>query len=166
MPKSLLDLINKPDREKLEAVNQFFNSRTRYASDFEVWGVSEYWATPNEFLERKAGDCEDYAIAKYFALIRSGMTDDVLRIVYGRLVTFREPHMVLYYLGAPVLVLDNVVDKILTEQERSDLVPILAFNRSGLWTFKRGKMELTSKNSKRLSKWRELQERMNAEIPV
>lgn len=36
----------RPDVEKLEIVNQFFNGRIRYASDLEIWGRSEYWADP------------------------------------------------------------------------------------------------------------------------
>lgn len=33
-----------------------------YASDYEVWGISNYWATPYETLQKKSGDCEDISI--------------------------------------------------------------------------------------------------------
>ncbi|MFQ6016751.1 MAG: transglutaminase-like cysteine peptidase, partial [Kiloniellaceae bacterium] len=56
--------------EKLRAVNRFFN-RWPYKTDRMVYGVGEYWATPTEFMSR-SGDCEDYAIAKFFALRELG----------------------------------------------------------------------------------------------
>ena len=54
-------------RTKLERVNDFFNG-VKYASDKSVYGTSDYWANPYEFLAKDKGDCEDYVIAKYFAL--------------------------------------------------------------------------------------------------
>ena len=150
----------RPDAEKLEIVNQFFNDRIRYASDLEIWGKSEYWAAPDELMQRGAGDCEDFAIAKYLTLRDSGVDDSRLQIVYGRLATSRENHMVLAYFGAVILILDNIMDAIFTLQERSDLVPVLGFNHSGLWIFRRGEPELLTRNSNRLARWRELRERM------
>ena len=53
-------------KNKLNAVNRYFN-RWPYKLDREVFGVNEYWASPVEFMTR-SGDCEDFSIAKYFAL--------------------------------------------------------------------------------------------------
>jgi predicted transglutaminase-like cysteine proteinase len=152
----------KPDMGKLELVNEFYNNRILYASDIEVWGVKDYWATPDELLERNSGDCEDIAIAKYFTLKESGMGDNKLRIIYGRLVTTGEAHIVLCYCES--LILDNRVDAIMTVPDRSDFVQIVGFNCSGVWTFKRGVPRFTTSNSKRILKWRDLQERMNGRI--
>ena len=41
--------------------------RPKYISDNELYGVDDYWATPEEFFEY-GGDCEDAAIAAYFLL--------------------------------------------------------------------------------------------------
>jgi len=156
---------NKPDVEKLEIVNQVFNDRIRYDTDLNVWGKSEYWAGPDELMQRGAGDCEDFAIAKYLTLRDSGIDDTRLQIVYGRLATSRENHMVLAYCGAAILILDNIMDAIFSLQERSDLIPVMGFNHSGLWIFRRGEPELLTRNSDRLARWRELRERMlNATI--
>ena len=156
----ICEATGRPDAEKLEIVNQFFNTRIRYASDLEIWGRSEYWAGPDELMQRGAGDCEDFAIAKYLTLRDSGVDDSRLQIVYGRLATSRENHMVLAYFGAVILMLDNIMDAIFSLQERSDLVPVLGFNHSGLWIFRRGEPELLTWNSNRLSRWRELRERL------
>ena len=51
--------------EKLKQINNFFNQKINYAEDIDLWGQSDYWATPLESLGHEAGDCEDYAIAKY-----------------------------------------------------------------------------------------------------
>lgn len=158
----LIATMGKPDTGKLELVNQFFNNRIRYTTDIEAWGVKEYWATPNELVKCGVGDCEDFAIAKYFTLRESGVGDDKLKIVYGKLITTGEAHMVLCY--DETFILDNRVDKIMTVADRSDFVQIIGFNCSGIWTFKRGKIKQTTRNSKRLIKWREFQERMNGRI--
>lgn len=64
--------------EQLKWVNSHFN-KWAYILDDTNYGVSEYWATVEEFLAR-SGDCEDYAIAKFFALRELGFSNDQLRI--------------------------------------------------------------------------------------
>ena len=68
---------DEPILNKLKNVNDFFNQIT-YKSDLSVWGTKDYWATPFEFMGIGAGDCEDYAIAKYFSLIKLGVPDEKL----------------------------------------------------------------------------------------
>ena len=54
----LLEKIKNEDvQTKLEKVNDFFNN-VKYNSDQKIYGVSDYWATPIEFLARDEGDCE------------------------------------------------------------------------------------------------------------
>ncbi len=53
---------------QVEDVNAFINSHVTFTEDSVGWGQSDYWATPLETLGRGIGDCEDYAIAKYFSL--------------------------------------------------------------------------------------------------
>ena len=63
---------NKSEAEKLEQVNRFFN-QTPFVSDMEHWGKEDYWATPIEMLATSGGDCEDFAISKYFTLLQLGV---------------------------------------------------------------------------------------------
>ena len=155
---------SRTDRDKLEKVNRFFNERIRFESDREVWGVEDYWATPIEFLARGAGDCEDFAIAKYFTLKATGVDDEKLRITYVKALRYNIHHMVLTYYSDPEaepLVLDNLVDSIDRASKRTDLVPILSFNGSGLWLAKqRGKGKLAGKSS-RLRLWQDLLQKMS-----
>ncbi|MFA7013707.1 MAG: transglutaminase-like cysteine peptidase [Desulfobacterales bacterium] len=155
---------SKSDLEKLEIVNQFFNSRVRYASDIEVWKTKDYWATPLEFLCRNAGDCEDFAIAKFFTLKEIGVKEEKLNIMYVKALEYGIAHMVLSYYSTPAaepLILDNLIDGIAPASKRPDLQPVLGFNGSGLWTAKqRSKGQLPAK-SERLKPWRNLQKKLS-----
>ena len=155
---------SKSDREKLEKVNQFFNTRIRYASDIEVWGVKDYWATPLEFLCRNAGDCEDFAIAKFFTLKEIGVKEERLNIMYVKALQYGIAHMVLSYYstpGAEPLILDNLIDGIAPASKRPDLLPVLGFNGSGLWTAKQRSQGKLPARSERLKPWRNLQKKLS-----
>lgn len=151
------------DTEKLEKVNQFFNSKVMFVNDIAVWGKEDYWATPLEFLSKGAGDCEDYSIAKYFTLKELGMDEQKLRITYVKAVKLNQAHMVLTYFEnkrAIPLVLDNLDIEIKPANLRKDLVPVYSFNGKGLWLAKaRGDGKRVG-NASRLSLWEELAARM------
>jgi predicted transglutaminase-like cysteine proteinase len=147
------------DEAKLQAINQFFNRRVRYAEDIEVWGQVDYWATPLEMLAQGRGDCEDYAIAKYFSLVAAGMPVARLRMVYvrARLEGAVQAHMVLAYYATPSaepLILDSLIDDVRPASRRPDLTPVFSFNSEGLW---QGVGGLSAGDPvARLSRWREV----------
>ena len=64
------------ERDKLEAVNQYFNRELHFRSDAVLWKQSDYWATPIETLVQGAGDCEDFSLAKYFTLRKLGVSGE------------------------------------------------------------------------------------------
>ena len=151
------------DIEKLERVNQFFNSKVMFVNDIKVWNKEDYWATPLEFLSKGAGDCEDYSIAKYFTLKELGMDEQKLRITYVKAIKLNQAHMVLTYFEhkrAIPLVLDNLDIEIKPANLRKDLIPVYSFNGDGLWLAKaRGDGKRVG-NASRLSLWEELAARM------
>jgi len=153
------------DQEKLQKVNHFFNSRILFVSDIDLWGVQDYWAAPLEFLCKKAGDCEDFAIAKYFTLKAMGVAEEKLNIAYVKAIQLNIAHMVLTYYsepGAEPLVLDNLIDSIDPASRRTDLMPVFSFNGSGLWTAKqRGQGKLAGSSSDRLKPWQGLLQKMS-----
>ncbi len=80
----LVKLANKSSViEKIRLVNGFFNQWSPI-SDETAFSAFEYWAAPEEFKANRGGDCEDYAIAKYFALRFLGMDAGLMRIVIVR----------------------------------------------------------------------------------
>ena len=150
------------DEEKLEQVNRHFNT-LGFASDAEQWGRQDYWATPMEFLYRGAGDCEDFAVAKYISLRQLGVSIERLRLVYAFAAKRNEAHMVLAYFEAPQadpLILDNLVSDIRPASRRRDLSPVYSFNDSGLWLTRKDGKSYRVGNSSRLAAWRELKERI------
>ncbi len=130
--------------------------------DIDNWGVEDYWASPLESLGKGAGDCEDYAIGKYFTLTTLGMPHAKLRMVYVRASIAGAPngyvaHMVLAYYPTPEaepLVLDNLQPGIHLASERPDLLPVFSFNAEGLWQGV-GSIRASGDPLVRLSKWRE-----------
>ncbi len=153
------------DAERLEVVNQFFNRQLRYAEDIDLWHEVDYWATPIQSLIKGAGDCEDYAIAKYFSLRRLGIPADKLRITYVKALRQNRAHMVLTYYSSPdamPLVLDSLIDAIKPASERTDLLPVYAFNGEGLWLTGSGGNKKVG-DTKRLSRWQDLLKKMQAE---
>jgi predicted transglutaminase-like cysteine proteinase len=158
------------EQQKLGDVNDYFNRKIRFATDQEVWGVLDYWATPIEALMKGAGDCEDYAIAKYFSLKFLGVPVSKLRLTYvkarigGPDSNITQAHMVLTYYSAPdaePLVLDNLVSEIRPASRRPDLLPIFSFNSQGV--FMTGSKEPQPGGGSRLSKWNDVIDKMKAE---
>ncbi|MCG8667857.1 MAG: transglutaminase-like cysteine peptidase [Pseudomonadales bacterium] len=163
---SLVDrLQGKQQDEQIEQVNRFFNS-VRFLDDQLHWRRGDYWATPVELLATNGGDCEDFAIAKYFTLKHLGLPVDKMRLTYVKALELNQAHMVLTYYkerGEPPLVLDNLTNNILPANERRDLVPVYSFNGDGLWKAKQqGDTRLG--NADDIVMWRELRDRMPLQL--
>jgi predicted transglutaminase-like cysteine proteinase len=160
-----------PDGERLKRVNDFFNKQMRFGEDADIWNQPDYWATPMESLGQGAGDCEDFAIAKYFTLRESGMVPSKLRLIYVRASTGSaggapsQAHMVLAYYVHPEAepqVLDNLINDIRPASRRPDLVPVFSFNSDGVFTGV-GKDAAPSAGTGRLSRWEDLLKRARSE---
>ncbi len=154
-----------PERDKLTRVNDFFNS-VPWVWDSEHWGKRDYWATPLEMLGTLGGDCEDYAIAKYVSLVKMGVAQSKLRIVYVRAPRLDVPHMVLAYYPTPdaePLILDNLNKRILPAGKRRDLIPVYSFNAAGLWASVGAGPERRLGGASRLTAWRDVSRRMREE---
>lgn len=152
MEHKLEGLKDKTTIIKLNTVNTFFNE-VSYKSDMENYNISDYWATPWEFLARDAGDCEDYVIAKYFALKYLGIDPKQMYFTYVKSTQFKEAHMVLTYFETPTsepLVLDNNNRFVLPASKRVDLTPVYNFNGDVL------SASAKKANQKTTQKWDEL----------
>ncbi|WP_068088914.1 transglutaminase-like cysteine peptidase [Polycladidibacter stylochi] len=66
---------------QLAAINKRVNQMILYESDQKVWGIEDYWAAPREVLQTLRGDCEDYAILKYWLLVHLGFDRDKMQVV-------------------------------------------------------------------------------------
>lgn len=156
----------KKTLQKLKTVNDFFNKIT-YKLDSDHWNKKDYWAAPFEFMGTGAGDCEDYAIAKYFTLRKLGIPDEKLRIMYvkyqGKKSGFEQAHMVLTYYHKPnatPVVLDNINKKLKLANKRKDLKPVYSFNASGLWQAKNKGKSFKQVGKNNLRSWKDLMSRI------
>jgi predicted transglutaminase-like cysteine proteinase len=121
-----------PVREQLKAVNRYANSKD-YVLDLPNYGVDDYWAIPREFLSN-GGDCEDYAITKFFSLRWLGLPDEDLRLVIVQDTNLRVPHAVLAVArGADVFILDNQVQTVMSHRDVVHYAPVFSINESRWW---------------------------------
>jgi predicted transglutaminase-like cysteine proteinase len=154
------------DLELLSSVNAFFNG-VSYVSDLTQWGMDDYWASPAEMLASNGGDCEDYAIAKYFALKELGVPIERLRITYVKAVRLNQAHMVLAYYPEPnavPLILDNLEGKVRPASERADLIPVYSFNDEDLLLARQGQPDTRAGSSSQVRLWRSLLDKLDKEL--
>lgn len=162
--------IGSDDDVRLARINNFFNRRIRFDEDTRIWQQSDFWATPLETLSRAAGDCEDFAIAKYASLMLIGIPARQLRLIYVRAriggadSKLSQAHMVVGYFPTPEaepLILDNLIGEVRPASRRPDLTPVFSFGSDGLWVG--GSRESAADPTARLSRWRDALQRMRAE---
>ncbi len=105
--------------------------------DDRLYRQPDYWATPAEFLTAEAGDCEDFAIAKYVALTRLGFTEDRLRValVFDRRRRLEHALTIVYW-GGDAIILDSLADAPKSHVQVTRYRPICSFNRRQLWVNK------------------------------
>lgn len=155
--------INQPISVRLAAANDFFN-RLKFEDDIAHWGAEDFWATPLETVATNGGDCEDFALGKYFTLLTMGVPAQCLRLTYVKALGLNQAHMVLSYQCSPddiTLVLDNLNPNILPAAERSDLIPVYSFNANGLWLDSRDQGVQPIGDAANLSRWQALLKRVD-----
>ena len=131
--QGFLESLDGQEREaQLAAVNRRINL-VEYRADSGTWGDMDYWAAPGEFFAN-GGDCEDYAIAKYYSLRALGFAAEQMWIVVLQDLARRQPHAVLVVAhdGAE-LVLDNLNDQVLGWSALPAYRPYYSVNEVAYW---------------------------------
>lgn len=121
----------KQGMERLFLVHSAFNHAIAYGTDFQIFGKADYWATPLEVVER-AGDCEDYAIAKYLMLTALGFDPADMKLVAIHETFSGQYHAIL---GVRVegewLFMDNKRGGLTREQDYGDTRPVAVVDDGG-----------------------------------
>jgi predicted transglutaminase-like cysteine proteinase len=114
-------------------VNRAINLEIRPVDDMTQYGVVDYWATPLTAFASNAGDCEDYAIAKYVALQEVGIAEDDLRLVVVHDFAINQYHVVaaVRYDGH-WLILDNRRSDIRQDSDVTELDPLFVIDGDGV----------------------------------
>lgn len=124
--------------EQLRKVNTFWNTWP-YREDMANWGKADYWAIPAQFIA-KSGDCEDYAIAKYFTLKALGFDPQKMRLVVLKDTVRNLAHAVLaVFMDNDAYILDNLSNVVLSHRRLANYLPQYSVNEYGRWSHIRGK---------------------------
>lgn len=133
--KAVSRLRTLPAAQRLQAVNREINALGRYRSDRSAFGVSDHWASPAEFFER-GGDCEDFAIAKYWTLRALGYSGGSMKVTVVNIKSSNEGHAVLQVGSrSRSQILDNRVSAVKTATATSYYSPLYAVSASGSWLY-------------------------------
>ena len=123
-------------RARIGIINRAINLAIRPMSDLAQWGVIDRWSSPLETFTTGRGDCEDYAIAKYVALIQAGIAAEDVRLVVVRDLAFGEDHAVVATrLNGDWIILDNRWLTLVEDSEMRRTVPLFVLDQTGVKQF-------------------------------
>jgi predicted transglutaminase-like cysteine proteinase len=120
-------------RARLGEINRAINLAIRPMSDLSQYGAIDVWSSPLATFGNGAGDCEDYAIAKFAALRHAGIAADDLRIVIMRDTIAGEDHAVAAAkLDGHWLMLDNRRMAMVEDAHVRNYRPTFVIDRDGV----------------------------------
>ncbi len=120
---------------QLSYINRTINRLITYRDDRYVWKTAEYWASPQETLAKKAGDCEDFAILKYCSLREVGFKDANMRIVVLKDRAASRYHAVLAaYYNDDWLILDNRFSRVRLQRDLLQYQQLYSLNDQAQWS--------------------------------
>jgi predicted transglutaminase-like cysteine proteinase len=138
--RKLIDLsaagAGRDSRAKIGLINRAVDQAISPASDDAQWGVADRWSAPFETLRSSRGDCEDYAIVKYLALLEAGIPRDDLKIVILKNAFPREDHAVVAVrVDEQWLILDNRTLTLVRDVDLTRATPEFVLDQAGVRRF-------------------------------
>jgi predicted transglutaminase-like cysteine proteinase len=122
--------------DRVGHINRAINLSIVPMSDIRQWGVTDRWSSPLETLSTGHGDCEDYAIAKYVALLAAGVSKKDVKIVIAR-VGNEEHAIVTVRVAEAWIVLENRWLALVPDVEVRHITPEFLLDYSGIMAFPR-----------------------------
>jgi predicted transglutaminase-like cysteine proteinase len=120
-------------RARVGEINRAINLAIRPASDLAQYGEEDVWSAPLATFSHGAGDCEDYAIAKYMALRQAGFAAWDLRIVILRDTFRQEDHAVAAVrLDGHWWMLDNQRMAMVEDTDARNVRPLFVIDESSI----------------------------------
>jgi len=138
--RSLLDIVaegaGRSGRARVGLINRAVDLAITPTSDEAQWGVADHWSPPFETLQTHRGDCEDYAIVKYVALLQAGLSHDDVKIVILRNLLPKEDHAaVAARVDGQWLILDNRRLALVRDTEMVKSIPKFVLDEEGARRF-------------------------------
>lgn len=80
LERSFSWFLSRPSRIEVRSLDEMlgWTAACRYSTDQLLFGVPDYWQHPCEFEERRAGDCEDFALWIWRKAIRNGLEAELV----------------------------------------------------------------------------------------
>ena len=123
-------------RARLGEINRAINLAIRPMSDLAQYGEIDVWSSPLATFASGAGDCEDYAIAKFAALRLAGVSPDDIRIVVMRDTIRGEDHAVAAArLDGHWLTLDNRRMAMVEDADVRNYRPLFVIDQNGVMQY-------------------------------
>jgi predicted transglutaminase-like cysteine proteinase len=117
-------------RARIGVINRAINMTIRPKRD------ADHWKPPLDTLSSGTGDCKNYAIAKYVALIEAGIAEKDVKVVIVRDLAIGQNHaIVATRLGPNWIMLDNRWLTLLQDAEMRRVVPLFVLDHNGLRNF-------------------------------
>jgi predicted transglutaminase-like cysteine proteinase len=123
-------------RAKVGLINRAVDVAISPVSDETQWGVPDRWSAPLETLRSGRGDCEDYAIVKYLALLEAGIPADDVKIVIVKNIFPAEDHaMAAVHVDDQWLILDNRTLTLVRDIDLTRATPEFVLDQEGVRRF-------------------------------
>jgi predicted transglutaminase-like cysteine proteinase len=123
-------------RARIGVINRAINLAIHPMSDFAQWGVEDRWTAPLATLTTGFGDCEDYAIAKYVALLEAGVAAEDVRLIIVRDLARDGGHAVVAVrLDGHWIMLDNRWLALVDDKEMRRIIPLFVLDHDGVKQF-------------------------------
>jgi predicted transglutaminase-like cysteine proteinase len=138
--RGLLNIVaegsSRSGRARIGLINRAVDLSIAATSDQAQWGVADHWSPPFETLRTGRGDCEDYAIVKYVALLQAGLPLGDVKIVIFRIPLRKEDHAaVAARVDGRWLILDNRRLALMRDTEMIGTIPRFVLDEDGTRRF-------------------------------
>jgi predicted transglutaminase-like cysteine proteinase len=132
-------------------INRGINLAIRPMEDLVQYGEVDVWSSPLVTFNTGAGDCEDYAIAKYIALQMAGISAEDLRIALVLDLNSEGHAVASVRLDGKWLILDNQRMAMVEDVNARDYRPRFVIDESGVMEYSRAPVLVSApeRNNKR-----------------
>jgi predicted transglutaminase-like cysteine proteinase len=128
--------VGRSGRARVGLINRAANLAISPVNDEMQWGVADHWSGPFETLLSNRGDCEDFAILKYAALLEAGIPKRDVKIVILKYFFPNEDHAaVAARVDGQWLMLDNRTLTLVRDTDVTRAIPEFVLDHDGVKRF-------------------------------
>jgi predicted transglutaminase-like cysteine proteinase len=125
-------------RARVGLINRAADLAISPVADEAQWGAADHWSDPFETLLSNHGDCEDYAILKYAALLEAAIPKDDVKIVILKNFFPNENHAaVATRVDGEWLILDNRTLTLVRDTDVTRAISEFVLDHEGVKRFNR-----------------------------